>query len=66
MNVVEEDGFANVMDMEVNRFDDPDVFHEASMIENWKFDVEDTRINAVGPVAGASSSVQSSSLPPQI
>ena len=31
MNVVEGDGFANVMDMEVDRFDNPDVFHEASM-----------------------------------
>ena len=40
---------ANVMDMEVNRFDDPDVFHEAPMIENWEFDVEDTGMNAAGP-----------------
>ena len=35
-------------------------------IENWEFDVEDTGINAAGPVAGPSSSFQSSSLPPQV
>ena len=66
VNVVEGDGFANVMDMEVDRFDNPDVFHEASMIENWEFDVEDTGMNAAGPVAGPSSSFWSSSLPPQV
>ena len=66
MNVVEGDGFANVVDMEVNRFDDPDVFHEASMIENWEFDVEDTGMNTAGPVAGPSSSFQSSSLLPWV
>ena len=34
VNVVEGDGFANVVDMEVDRFNDPDVFHKAPMIEN--------------------------------
>ena len=66
MNVVEGDGFANIMDMEVDRFNDPDVFHKAPMIENWEFDVEDTGINAAGLVAGPSSSFQSSSLPPWV
>ena len=66
VNVVEGDGFANVVDMEVNRFDDPEVFHEAPMIENWEFDVEDTGINTAGPVAGPSSSFWSSSLPPRV
>ena len=66
MNVVEEDGFTNVVDMEVNRFNGPDVFHEAPMIENWEFDVEDTGMNAAGPVAGPSSSFLSSSLPPWV
>ena len=65
-NVVEGDGFTNVMDMEVNRFGDPDVFHEAPIIENWEFDVEDPGMNAAGPVAGPSSSFRSSSLPPWI
>ena len=64
--MVEGDGFANVMDMEVNRFDNPDVFHKAPMVENWKFDVEDTEMNAVGPVTGPSSSFQSSSFSPQV
>ena len=64
MNVVEGDGFANVMNMEVDRFDDPDVFPEAPMIENWEFDVEDTGMNAAGPVAGLSSSFQSNSPSP--
>ena len=66
VNVVEGDGFANVVDMEVDRFNDPDVFHEAPMIENWEFDVEDTGMNAAGPVAGPSSSFQSSFLPPWV
>ena len=66
MNVVEGDGFANVVDMEVDRFNNPDVFHEAPMIKNWEFDVEDTGMNAAGPVAGPSSSFRSSSLPPQV
>ena len=66
MNVVEGDGFANVVDMEANRFDDPDVFHEAPMIENWEFDVEDTGMNAAGPVGGPSSFFRSSSLPPWV
>ena len=66
MNVVEGDGFTNVVDMEVDRFDNPDVFHEAPMIENWDFDVEDTGMNTAGPVAGPSSSFWSSSLPPQV
>ena len=52
--------------MEVDRFDDPDVFHEAPMIENWEFDVEDTGMNAAGAVAGPSSSFRSSSLPPRV
>ena len=38
-----------MVDMEVDRFDDPDVFHEAPMIENWEFDIEDTGMNAAGP-----------------
>ena len=62
MNVVEGNGFTNVMNMEVDRFNDPDVFHEAPMIENWEFDIEDIGMNAAGPVAGPSSSFQSSSL----
>ena len=66
MNVVEGDDFANVVDMEVDRFDDPDILHEAPIIENWEFDIEDTGMNAAGPVAGPSSSFQSSSLPPQV
>ena len=41
-------------------------FHEAPMIENWEFDVEDTGMNAAGPVAGPSSSFRSSSLLPQV
>ena len=65
-NVVEGDSFANVVDMEVDRFDNPDVFHKAPMIENWKFDVENIGMNAAGPVAGPSSSFWSSSLPPWI
>ena len=56
MNVVEGDGFTNVVDMEVNRFDDPDVFHKAPMKENREFDVESIGMNAVGPMAGPSSS----------
>ena len=64
--MVEGDVFTNVVDMEVDGFDDPDVFHEAPMIENWKFDVEDTGMNAAGPMTGPSSSFWSSSLPPQI
>ena len=48
--MVEGDGFTNVVDMEVDRFDNPDVFHKAPMIENWEFDVEDTGMNAAGPV----------------
>ena len=59
---MQADGFANVVDMEVNRFDNPDVFHEAPIIENWEFDIEDIGMNAAGPVAGPSSSFQSSSL----
>ena len=66
VNVVEGDGFTNVVDMEVDRFDDPDVFHEAPMIENWEFDVEDTGMNAAGPVGGPSSFFRSSSLPPRV
>ena len=34
VNMVEGDGFTNVVDMEVNRFNDPDVFHEAPMKDN--------------------------------
>ena len=64
--MVEEDGFTNVVDMEVDRFDDPDVFHEAPIIENWEFDIEDIGMNAAGPVAGPSNFFQSSSLSPQI
>ena len=66
VNGVEGDGFANVVGMEVDRFNDPDVFHEAPMIENWKFNVEDTGMNAAGPVAGPFSSFRSSSLPPWV
>ena len=65
-NMVEGDGFTNVVDMEVDKFDDPDIFHEAPMIENWEFDVEDTGMNAAGPVTGPSSSFQSSSLFPWV
>ena len=64
--MVEGDGFTNVMDMKVDRFNNPDVFHEAPIIANWEFDVEDTGMNAAGPVAGPSSSFQSSSLPPWV
>ena len=65
-NVIEGDGFANVVDMEADRFDNPDVFHDAPMIENWEFDIEDTGMNAAGPVARPSSSFRSSSLSPWV
>ena len=55
-----------MVDMEVDRFDDPDVFYEAPMIENWEFDVEDTGMNTAGPVAEPSRSFRSSSLPLQV
>ena len=64
--MVKGDGFANVVDMEVDRFDNPDVFHEAPIIENWEFDAEDTGMNTAGPVAEPSSSFWSSSLSPQV
>ena len=64
--MVEGDGFADVVDMEVNRFNNPDVFHKAPIIENWEFDVEDTEMNAAGPVTRPSSSFWSSSLLPWV
>ena len=56
VNMVEGDDFTHVVEMEVDRFNNPDVYHEAPMIENWEFDVEDTGMNAAGPVAGPSNS----------